>query len=262
MRVFSIGEFHGDVVHMQKVGDVVFAMTRRKKGEIVSSHTHDHAAIIALSAGNHHFIADSGKIKNSIPNAWYFSDPNQVHSHEACQSDIESIGIQFDSKSYPNPKLTDSSVLRGSSAEFIFHQIKEHLVNPRSTSTSILTANFELLRALIADEGQLIKSNVPDWLHNLKLHLNEHFLEPISVEQLGLQFGVHPSHMARSFRTEFGQTITSYTRDRKLEWCLNEMKSSSTKLGIVAARAGFADQSHFTREFIKRYGHKPSKFIS
>jgi len=260
MRVFTLGEFHGDVIHRIDVDGAVFAITRRKRGETVPSHCHDHASIRALISGDHHYVDDSGGIRNSVPKAWYYSDPNHIHSHEACQTDITSIGIQFPQETFPNPPIIDSSVLRGASADFTLDLIQNHLKNPRSTSPSVLLATFHLLRAALVDEGQQNTSNIPPWLTKLKATLDSKYLEPINVEKLSQEIGIHPSHMARAFRAEFGLTITGYIRDRRLEWSLDQIKNSNAKLGIVATQAGFADQSHFSREFKRRYGHNPSNY--
>ncbi len=258
MKVFTIGEFHGDVIHRQDVDGAVFAITRRKRGETVPSHSHDHAAIRALISGDHHYVDDSGAIKNSVPKAWYYSAPNQVHSHEACQTDIFSIGIQFPSSLAPTPSLPTGSVLRGSSADFTLDLIQNHLKQPRVTTPKVLLSTFHLLLATLEDEGQQNTTNIPLWLSKLKTLLDENFLDQIHVEQLSHEIGIHPSHMARVFRSEFGQTITGYIRDRRLEWSLTQIKGSDIKLGALATQAGFADQSHFSREFKRRYGHNPS----
>lgn len=262
MRVYQIGEFHGDVIHQQTVNGVVFAITRRKRGETVPQHTHNHASIRALISGNHHYIADSGNIRHSIPGAWYFAEANQIHTHEACQTDIVSIGIQYEPESYPVPTVNTLDILKGPVAVTSLNLLKEHLANPRHTSNDILSSVFDLLRASLADETQTKPVTLPAWASQLKMKLDSQYLVNYSIEELAKELSVHPSHMARVFRAEFGQTITAYIRDRRLEWSISEMKSTTQKLGVIAVQAGFADQAHFSREFKKRYGTVPSNYRS
>lgn len=260
MRIFQIGEYHGHIIHEHRVGDVHFAMTRRARGETVPEHLHNHAAIRSLISGDHHYIDPEGNIRNSLPSAWYYSEPNAVHSHEACQTDIVSVGIQFHAEQFPTPVISANTVLRGTTANFVFSLFESHLRDPRPTSPDVLMSVFHLLRATLADEGQQSTTNIPSWLNRLKQHLDSHFLQPLNVDHLSQEIGIHPSHMARAFRAEFGQTVTTYVRDRRLEWSLDTMKNSDDKLGKIAIQAGFADQAHFSREFKRRYGHAPSVY--
>ena len=69
-----------------------------------------------------------------------------------------------------------------------------------------------------------------------------------------------PSRLARSFRARFGQSIGSYTRNVRLDWAARAVAHSDAPLARVACEAGFADQSHFTRAFTRRFGVAPGRY--
>ena len=71
---------------------------------------------------------------------------------------------------------------------------------------------------------------------------------------------VHPSHLARTFRDCFHVPLGTYIRRLRIEWATRRVAESTDPLSAIAARAGFADQSHFTREFRKRNGVSPARF--
>jgi AraC family transcriptional regulator len=82
----------------------------------------------------------------------------------------------------------------------------------------------------------------------------------VTLGQLAETVGLHPSHLARSFRREFGQSVGEYARGLRLEWAATELALGEASLGEVAIRAGFADQSHFTRAFRRHAGVTPGRY--
>jgi AraC family transcriptional regulator len=85
---------------------------------------------------------------------------------------------------------------------------------------------------------------------------------PPSLSRIAEEIGLHPSHLARLFRARYGQSIGAYGRRVRLEWAAQRLVSSNEDLASIAARAGFADQSHLTREFKRRFGATPGRYRS
>jgi hypothetical protein len=63
----------------------------------------------------------------------------------------------------------------------------------------------------------------------------------------------------RAFRQRFGVTVCQYARNLGLEWAASQLASESP-LAEIAVKAGFADQSHFTREFRRHFGVTPGRY--
>lgn len=70
--------------------------------------------------------------------------------------------------------------------------------------------------------------------------------------------GVHPVHLCRIVRRYTGPTVRDYVRRERIVAGSRLLRSSDESVSRVAHDAGFADHSHFTREFVRRYGHVPS----
>jgi AraC family transcriptional regulator len=62
------------------------------------------------------------------------------------------------------------------------------------------------------------------------------------------------------FRARFGESIGEHGRRLRLEWAAERLVCSDERLASIAAHAGFADQSHFTREFRRRFGVPPGLY--
>jgi AraC-like DNA-binding protein len=80
-----------------------------------------------------------------------------------------------------------------------------------------------------------------------------------SLTELAAEAGVHPGHLARAFRQRFGVTVCQYSRNLRLEWAASQLAGDSP-LAVIAVEAGFADQSHFTREFRRHFGVTPGRY--
>jgi AraC family transcriptional regulator len=98
------------------------------------------------------------------------------------------------------------------------------------------------------------------WLERARDLLGERFLEPPSATELGAEVGVHPSHLARAFRAQYGESLGGYARQLRLDWAAARLARTDVPLVLIAADAGFVDQSHFTRAFKRRFDLTPARY--
>ena len=70
---------------------------------------------------------------------------------------------------------------------------------------------------------------------------------------------MHPVHLARTFRRVYQTTFAAYVRDLRIE-CARRELAGRAPLSDIAALAGFADQSHFSRLFKQHTGLTPSEY--
>jgi AraC family transcriptional regulator len=98
------------------------------------------------------------------------------------------------------------------------------------------------------------------WLREARELLDERAPASPALGELAAALDVHPAHLARSFRREYGVTVGEYARARRLEWAGAQLASGDESLAEVAAAAGFADQSHFTRAFRAYAGVTPGRY--
>ena len=72
--------------------------------------------------------------------------------------------------------------------------------------------------------------------------------------------GVHPVHLARTFRETQGMTIGQYFRGVRLARATDLLRDPRRPLSDIAIEAGFSDQSHLCREFKRATGVSPGRF--
>lgn len=98
------------------------------------------------------------------------------------------------------------------------------------------------------------------WLRDARDLLHERAPVATTLTELAAAVGVHPVHLARTFRREYGVTVGEYARGLRLEWALGQLALPDMTLAEIASGAGFADQSHFTRAFRVYAGVTPGRY--
>ena len=124
-----------------------------------------------------------------------------------------------------------------------------------------LAAEGLVLHLLAMAERETFRAQRPrgSWLSTVVEHLHEETPRAPSLDQLAAAAGVHPGHLARTFRAAYGVTVCEYSRRLRLEWAAQRL-ADDAPLAQVALDAGFADQSHFTRSFRAYAGITPGRY--
>jgi AraC-like DNA-binding protein/quercetin dioxygenase-like cupin family protein len=100
----------------------------------------------------------------------------------------------------------------------------------------------------------------PAWLGRARELLQDRFRERLRMDDVAREAGVHPVHLARTFRLHHGSSVGAYVRGLRLDWAAARLLESRDTLAAIALSAGFADQSHFTRAFRRHTGVTPARF--
>ncbi|NKN38373.1 AraC family transcriptional regulator [Agrobacterium sp. a22-2] len=96
-------------------------------------------------------------------------------------------------------------------------------------------------------------------LRRVKAMLDDAPDTDISLTLLADEAGLSRFQVLRSFAAHYGLTPHAYLMQRRANLARDLIRSGSS-LASVAFEAGYADQSHMTRDFRRRYGLTPSAF--
>jgi len=102
----------------------------------------------------------------------------------------------------------------------------------------------------------------PGWLAKAVEMIQDNFPRRLTLASIADEVGVHPVHLAQSFRRFQGCTIGDYVRRIRIDYACQQLVRSDTSFTDLAIAAGFADQSHFTRTFKQAVGMLPSQYRS
>jgi AraC-like DNA-binding protein len=91
-------------------------------------------------------------------------------------------------------------------------------------------------------------------------YIRDHYQRPISNQQLAGVSKMSLRAFERQFLASFHLTPQKYLRKLRLRIASRALIYTDESLSEVALSCGFADQSHFTREFRRQFGRTPRDY--
>jgi AraC-like DNA-binding protein len=91
-------------------------------------------------------------------------------------------------------------------------------------------------------------------------YIRDHYLEAIGNRELARRAHMSVRAFERRFLAQFHVSPQKYLRKLRLRLASRELVYTEARMAEVALRCGFADQSHFTREFRRHYGVTPREY--
>jgi len=104
------------------------------------------------------------------------------------------------------------------------------------------------------------KQSRPTWLRTAYELIQDCHAEDLRIHHVANLVGVHPTHLARAFRSFLGCTPGDLLRGRRLEKAAELLLSTDISIAEISLEAGYSDQAQFTKAFRQTYGTPPGKY--
>ena len=123
-------------------------------------------------------------------------------------------------------------------------------------------ALYDLAQTLAVVGGQRSRRQAFDYqaAERAREYIHACFMQDMTLDILSQVSGRDRWSLSRDFRTLYGTSPWRYVMMRRLDFCRQRMRAGE-RLVDIAADAGFADQSHMTRQFISRFGLSPGRWL-
>lgn len=260
----------------------MFALGKGKStGQIVKSHSNDgtiismiHYPVEECGQGFHYhenphicFLFQGGDIESRSDRSYqrktgdiYFYYAGEKHASISRQSISKHTNIEFGANFLRKYELSESqiesAVKNNADAGFLILKIQQELlIEDECSDLSVRTLLLNLI-----DSSKSISKTAPLWVKKLDELLNDRWNEQITLEELAAAVGKYPTTISKYFRKYFSCTMGEYLRKIRIGKSLPLIKNSPMPLTEIAFYCGFADQSHFTRNFKEMTGFLPKDF--
>ncbi len=127
-----------------------------------------------------------------------------------------------------------------------------------------LHAQARVLDFLVALVGQGSDREEPaagqrQALHRLREELDQLPGRVPDLDELARRYGYSLRTLNAGFKREFGQTLYAYVTDRRLAAAHACLLGGQASIKLVAARLGYANVSHFSQAFTRKFGYRPGR---
>jgi AraC-like DNA-binding protein len=230
-------------------------------------HRHDTYAIGRTLAGVQSFSYRRGR-RDSLPGNTIVLHPDEAHDGQAGTAE----GFRY-RMVYVEPALFQQ-VLGGRGLPFLEGGVTTDPRLAAATETLLQhvgqtlepleqsDALAELAHALAAVTGVPRPRGKGDYLAACRArdYLHANCSRVVTLEEVEAATGRDRWSLSHDFRTYYGTSPYRYLTMRRLD-AVRRMLLAGTSLADAAADAGFADQSHMTRHFLKTFGLTPGRWL-
>jgi AraC family transcriptional regulator len=263
MTLKSKGDFHGSTLSSREVAGFALREIVHQPGVKIPKHSHDRAHVGFVLRGA--FIERcEQKTLECKPLSVSFLAPGVAHSDEF-HTKAHCFVLEFAPQRYERVRehlrLNESICFYGGSlASLTLRLYYEARQMDTASSLAIEGLALEILAEATRKQMASLERKPPRWLEQAKELLHAHFTETLTHDMIADLVGVHPVHLASTFRQHYRCTIGEYVRHLRIEFACRMISSSEASLADIALAAGFFDQSHFSKAFKQLTGMTPSQF--
>ena len=262
------GLFLGETCRQCRSGDLVLVDSRHPRGSLLARHRHE-LAYFCFNHGGTYRETYGRKTRVCRSGMLVIHPAGEFHS-ETHESDVASLNVEIGPEWLR--RLLDFGGALDQPLEFCGDRVSKAGrllltefertadVADRDGALAIESLTWEILAEAVDRGGARgAGKDRPRWVERAR-ELVEHGGVGSGLAQVAAEVGVHPVHLAATFRRFYGCSIGEYSRRRRLEHARRLLADRSLNLAQVAVEAGFADQSHLTRAFRRHAGVTPARY--
>lgn len=236
-----------------------------------SRHTHEQFGIGVIDRGAQRSHSGRGMVEAG-PGDTITVNPGEVHDGAPIGDAGRSWRMLYFNPSLIAEAIGDISEGKTKVYEFMRPVIRDAGVADRfknlfailTTGSEATIRREELLLMLLTDvkreeSGLVGKPSVPEAIFHARSRIDDDPAAPLTLSDLARESGLSRFQVLRGFVRATGLTPHAYLVDRRIH-IARRLIAHRSPLAEAAIESGFADQSHMTRIFVRKYGVSPRAY--
>lgn len=164
---------------------------------------------------------------------------------------------------HPYPSKLSLSIPNLEYASTLISVMMDEYLNKIQGYETMLTSRFmELVVYLSRQYDTKEKGTSSNLLHlaNAISYMEDHYIEPLTLEEIAGQSDISVRHLNRIFQSYYQTTPVSYLQRLRLERACSLLKQTKLSITDISHNCGFNDSNYFTRLFTKANGCSPKAY--
>ena len=158
--------------------------------------------------------------------------------------------------------LREPFVMQDVSFQSLAEALRREIVTADAASPLVMEGLALLASSRILHQAPLRDKGMPRWLDAVRERVEAEYFRPPTLAELGRMVQRDPAYVAATFKRIYGRSVGTHVRHLRL-WharrCLQA--EPGCVLSEIAQRCGFADQSHFNRQFRRLFAVTPLEYL-
>jgi AraC family transcriptional regulator len=257
-------DHHGRITRIRSIAGFTFFETRYEASLRLPQHSHDHACICVVVAGD--FQEDFQRHKLQLcTRSIAFRPAAEMHEDRFGSGGSRCLVIEVPDAWVAHVKQSG-------------HLLDEPICIQRGPLQWLGMRLYQEYRA--ADEGAPLViegimleiaggfsrrpphrgGKTPLWLEWTREAVRANYGRTLRVQELAASAGVHPVHLSREFQRHYRCSVVQYARKLRIQAACEKLAHSDSSIADVALEVGFSNQAHFSRTFGLATGMSPSRY--
>src|SRR5262249_55224452 len=254
----------GAILRWRTVAGLALAEISYEGGQRIHREAQPHARFVLVLNGT--FTEWSGgETVTYGPSTLLFCRANEPRSYAVADEGARCLVVDMDDEwlgraRQQAPLLTRSVSFRRGLLLHLAHRLYgEFRQRDEVSRLAVESLALGVLAEASRRDESAAQQRVPVWLLVAMALIEERFREPLPVAAGAESVGVHPVHLARTFRRVHQTTVAAYVRQLRIDFARSQLVGPAG-LSEIAYAAGFCDQSHFSRCFKRHTGLTPAEY--
>ena len=247
-----------------EAGGLILTEFRQAPALSVPRHAHESATVLCVYRGR---VADTfeGCAHECKTSSVLIRPAGEVHSHRYGEEGAHCLAVQIrrpnvESLGRSSRILERVAHLRDPGLFELALRLRGELrIMDEASPLAIESLVLEMLARAMRLDRRTKLSVPPRWLNEARELIHDQFARRLHLSDIARTVGVHPAHLAETFRMHFDCTIGEYVRRLRLQYAIQELTRTDKPLKAVALAAGFYDHSHLANLLKRHYGLTPTE---